>query len=232
MFERFTEKARRVIFFARYEASEFGSAYIESEHLLLGLLREGGDLFARPSDGPDQRIALRAAIHATRRAEAEPLSTSVDLPLAVECKRVLLHAHEESKRLKHDHIGVEHILLGILLEKNSTAAKLLSDQGWDADVYREKLAKSTPVESQRGPSSPSPAHAHAHAQEQYTVTKFAQEEATALGSPEVGVEHLLLGILRNRDSVAARLLLSRGITLDDLRAGLRQQQPPDASAPR
>jgi len=88
MFERYTEKARRVIFFARYEASQFGSPYIETEHLLLGLLREDKALtnrFLRQHSSVDS-IRKQIEAHTTVR---EKVSTSVDLPLSNECKRVL-----------------------------------------------------------------------------------------------------------------------------------------------
>ncbi len=91
MFERYTEKARRVIFFARYEASQFGSPYIETEHLLLGLLREDKALtnrFLRQHSSVDS-IRKQIEAHTTVR---EKVSTSVDLPLSNECKRVLAYA--------------------------------------------------------------------------------------------------------------------------------------------
>ena len=110
MFERYTEKARRVIFFARYEASQFGSPYIETEHLLLGLLREDKALTNRFLRSHQSVESIRKQIegHTTIR---EKVSTSVDLPLSNECKRVLAYAAEEAERLSHKHIGTEHLLL-------------------------------------------------------------------------------------------------------------------------
>ena len=98
MFERYTEKARRVIFFARYEASQFGSPYIETEHLLLGLLREDKALTNRflRSHASVESIRKQIEGHTTIR---EKVSTSVDLPLSNECKRVLAYAAEEAERL-------------------------------------------------------------------------------------------------------------------------------------
>ena len=95
MFERYTEKARRVIFFARYEASQFGSPYIETEHLLLGLIREDKTLanrFLRSHAALDS-IRKQIEAHTTMR---EKVPTSVDLPLSHECKRVLAYAAEEA----------------------------------------------------------------------------------------------------------------------------------------
>ena len=118
MFERYTEKARRVIFFARYEASQFGSPYIETEHLLLGLLREDKALANRflRSHAAIESIRKQIEAHTTMR---EKVSTSVDLPLSHECKRVLAYGAEEAERLNHKHIGTEHLLLGLLREEKS-----------------------------------------------------------------------------------------------------------------
>ncbi len=113
MFERYTEKARRVIFFARYEASQFGSPYIETEHLLLGLLREDKALTNRFLRSHASVESIRKQIRGHTTTIREKVSTSVDLPLSNECKRVLAYAAEEAERLSHRHIGTEHLLLGL-----------------------------------------------------------------------------------------------------------------------
>ena len=140
MFERYTEKARRVIFFARYEASQFGSPYIETEHLLLGLLREDKALTSRFLRSHASVESIRGQIdgHTVIR---EKVSTSVDLPLSNESKRVLAYAAEEEERLQNKHIGTEHLLLGLLREKDAFAAQLLNSQGLSLDRAREIVAK-------------------------------------------------------------------------------------------
>ena len=140
MFERYTEKARRVIFFARYEASQFGSPYIETEHLLLGLIREDKALanrFLRSHSAVDS-IRKQIEAHTTIR---EKVSTSVDLPLSHECKRVLAYAAEEAERLSHKHIGTEHLLLGLLREEKCFAAEILHERGLRLSTIREELAR-------------------------------------------------------------------------------------------
>ena len=136
MFERYTEKARRVIFFARYEASQFGSPYIETEHLLLGLLREDKALTNRflRSHASVESIRKQIEGHTTIR---EKVSTSVDLPLSNECKRVLAYAAEEAERLSHKHIGTEHLLLGLLREEKCFAAEILHERGLRLGTIRE-----------------------------------------------------------------------------------------------
>jgi len=141
MFERYTEKARRVIFFARYEASQFGSPYIETEHLLLGLLREDKALANRflRSHAAVESIRKQIEGHTTIR---EKVSTSVDLPLSHECKRVLAYGAEEAERLSHKHIGTEHLLLGLLREEKCFAAEILHERGLRLSTIREELARS------------------------------------------------------------------------------------------
>jgi ATP-dependent Clp protease ATP-binding subunit ClpC len=140
MFERYTLKARRVIFFARYEASQFGSPYIETEHILLGLLREDKALGNRflYSHGTVDSIRRQIESHTTIR---EKVSTSVDLPLSNECKRVLAYAAEEAERLGHKHLGTEHLLLGLLREENCFAQGILKERGIELETIRESLAK-------------------------------------------------------------------------------------------
>ncbi|HUJ51287.1 MAG TPA: Clp protease N-terminal domain-containing protein [Bryobacteraceae bacterium] len=128
MFERYTEKARRCIFFARYEASMFGSPYIESEHLLLGILREDKALANRVLRSYDAIQSIRKQIEASTTIR-EKVSTSVDLPLSHECQRVLAYGAEEAERLNHEHIAPEHMLLGLLREEQCFAAELLRERG-------------------------------------------------------------------------------------------------------
>jgi hypothetical protein len=152
MFQRYTEKARRTIFFARYEASQFGSPYIETEHLLLGLLREDKALANRfiRSHAAVESIRTQIEAHTTL---GEKVSTSVDLPLTHECKRVLVYGAEEAERLKHEHIGTAHLLLGLLREKECFAAQLLHERGLTLDSVREQVQQSeTPIAQGGSPS--------------------------------------------------------------------------------
>jgi ATP-dependent Clp protease ATP-binding subunit ClpC len=140
MFERYTEKARRVIFFARYEASQFGSPFIETEHLLLGILREDKALTNRFLRSHGSVESIRKQIEG-RTTVGERMSTSVDLPLNNESKRVLAYAAEEAERLAHRHIGTEHLLLGLLREENCFAAQILKERGLRLSQVREELGR-------------------------------------------------------------------------------------------
>jgi len=141
VFERYTEKARRVIFFARYEASQYGSPYIETEHLLLGLMREDKALANRflRSHGSIESIRKEIEQRITIR---ERISTSVEVPLSQESKRILNYATEEAERLGHRHVGTEHLLLGILREEKCFGAEILQERGLRLSTLREELARS------------------------------------------------------------------------------------------
>jgi uncharacterized protein (TIGR02246 family) len=140
MFERYTRNARRVIFFARYEASQYGNAYIETEYMLLGLLREDPFLIRKCLKPSPQGTEIRAEIekHITRH---ERISTSVEVPLTDESKKMLELAAEESKRLGHRHIGTEHLLLGMLRMESSLAGKILRARGVNMEALEEQSAK-------------------------------------------------------------------------------------------
>jgi ATP-dependent Clp protease ATP-binding subunit ClpC len=156
MFERYTERARRVVFFARYEASQLGSGAIETEHLLLGLIREGkgltSRLFAKCHLSMDQ---IRKDVEG-RSPWREKVSTSLEIPLSIESKRVLAHAAEEAERMLHSYIGTEHILLGLMREEKSVAASILGERGMRLAGVREDILallneKATAVKSKETP---------------------------------------------------------------------------------
>src|ERR687893_1397108 len=141
MFERYTERARRVLFFARYEASQLGSISIETEHLLLGLIGEGKGLTSRIFARSHLSLeSIRKEIEG-RTVFREKVSTSVEIPFSAETKRVLQFAAEEADRLLHNYIGTEHLLLGILREERSVAASILMEKGMRLHTVREDIVQ-------------------------------------------------------------------------------------------
>jgi ATP-dependent Clp protease ATP-binding subunit ClpC len=141
MFERFTESARRVLFFARYEVSQLGATSIEPEHVLLGLIRENKGIVARilalSEVSPDD---IRRQIE-SRSTFREKIATSVEIPFSVETKRVLQFTAEEADRLGHSYIGTEHLLLALLREERSAAASILTTLGLRLDEVRRTTAE-------------------------------------------------------------------------------------------
>ena len=135
MFEIFSQRARRVIFFGRYEASQTGSTTIETEHLLLGLIRENVNLFDKIPNAKSR--AFRDELF--KGPYGPPTSTAIDLPLSPPAKRVLQHAEKEHKALGDESITSGHILLGILSEVDSPGAKFLARCGMTREHVIEKM---------------------------------------------------------------------------------------------
>ncbi|ANM31961.1 Clp protease ClpX [Acidobacteria bacterium Mor1] len=137
MFEKFTEKAKRILFLARYEASQQGSKVIGTEHLLLGLLKEGEETTRELFDRANVSMDFLQAELEKRGPAREKLSTSVEIPFSDETKKVLQYAEEEAERLMHPHIGTEHVLLGLLRLEESVAGRLLAERGMRLFAVRE-----------------------------------------------------------------------------------------------
>lgn len=141
MFDRYTEGARRVLFFGRYEASQLGSPAIEPEHLLLGLLRESRGPTARVlSDAGLNLVSVRAEILAGVKAQPQ-IPTSVEIPFTSSVKWALTFAAEEADALRHPDISLEHLLLGILREDKSPAARVLTAHGLRLPEVRARIVE-------------------------------------------------------------------------------------------
>ena len=148
MFERYTERARRTLFFARYEASQRGSTSIDAEDILLGLLRESkgvtGIIFSRAH----LRLDDVAPEVYRRSPPSKKVSTSVEIPFSAAAKQVLIHAAEEADGLSDRFIGAEHLLLGLLREDGSVVASILRDHGLRLEPLRAEIPEITRAESQ------------------------------------------------------------------------------------
>ena len=156
MFERYTERARRVLFFARYEATQLGSTSIETEHLLLGLIREGKGLTSRIFARSHLSLeSIRKEIEG-RTVFREKVSTSVEIPFSPETERVLQYSAEEADRLLHTYIGTEHLLLGLLREEKCVASAILYEKGMRLASVRDDIVqllneKTAPVRPKETP---------------------------------------------------------------------------------
>ncbi len=152
MFEKYNEKARRALFFARYEASKLGSKVIESEHLLLGILREGEDIikeiFSRFNVKPEE---VRREIEGDR-IFVERISSTAELPLSEESKKILAYASHEAESMMHPYVGTEHLLIGLLRVDGCVAGRLLTARGFNLYGVREEtisLIKEREVSKQK-----------------------------------------------------------------------------------
>ena len=141
MFERYTESARRALFFSRYEVSELGAASIETDHLLLGVLREAKGVVGRvlaESHVSSEEIRREVASRARLR---EKVATSVEIPFAEPTRLALNFAAEEADLLKHTYIGPEHLLLGLLRLEGSSATTTLESLGMRLDAVRSAVLR-------------------------------------------------------------------------------------------
>jgi len=144
MFERYTERSRRVIFFARYEALQYGSQVIAPEHILLGLMREDKTLSARffPFRHPLTVDLIRRDVE-ERIVLRDRIPQSSELHLSAATKQLLFYANEESRQLKGRNISPEHLLLGIVREEKSVAAEILFGYGLRlADIRNDLMRQS------------------------------------------------------------------------------------------
>ena len=139
MFNRFTERARKVILLAKEEAKRFNHDYIGTEHILLGLVREGEGVAAAvlASFGlsPDKiRLEVEKLV--------QPGPTTVvsgDLPFTPKAKKVIELAMEEARALGHNYIGTEHLLLGLIREGEGVASQVLMNLGLELEKVREEV---------------------------------------------------------------------------------------------
>ena len=192
MFERFSEPARRTLFFARYETTQLGGVAIETEHILLGLLHENKGLLRTIFERAQLTYAdVHKEIEA--RGVNDAVSTSVEIPFSAETKRVLHYTAEEADLLGHTTIGTEHLLLGLLHEQQSVAASILTRHGLTLERARESIAQllnegSTP--SWGGGATPTAPH------EQIDIIKHqVQQLARGAGAEASDLVNRILGDL-------------------------------------
>src|SRR6267378_4222951 len=229
-FDRFNDRAKRVLALSQDEAIRLNHNYIGTEHLLLGLIREGEGTAARVLDRLGVgMVRLRTYVEATiGRGNWEKPPTEITLNPQV--KKVIDLAIDEARKLGHSHVGTEHLLLGIVREAESTAAKLLTSLGVTLEQVRHKVIATLGQAHHPGPSaSPgSPPQTTEHSVGPFDrfsdrakrVLALAQDEAMRFNHNYIGTEHILLGLIREEEGVAARALRTLGVELDKARTAL------------
>jgi ATP-dependent Clp protease ATP-binding subunit ClpC len=138
MFERFTDRARRVVVYAQDEARALEHNYIGTEHILLGLVREGEGVAAKALESLD--IGLETVRQRTEEIIGHGQhAPSGHIPFTPRAKKALELSLRESVQIGHHYIGTEHILLGLIRQGDGVAARVLSELGADLDRVREKV---------------------------------------------------------------------------------------------
>jgi len=139
MYERFTDRARKVMQLSNLEAQRFNHEYIGTEHILLGLVKERTGVAASvlmnlDVDLQKLRLEVENIVHV-----GPDLFTRSKLPLTPRAKKVIEYAMQESRGLNQNYVGTEHLLLGLLREREGVAAQVLMNLGLKLDVVREEV---------------------------------------------------------------------------------------------
>jgi len=138
MWQRFTERARKVVFYAQEEAGRLGENYVSTEHLLLGLVRENDSVAARILDRIGVSLGrIRSEIE--RQVARGDGRLGQDMQLTPRAKRVIDLAYDEARQLNNNYIGTEHLLLGLIREGEGLAGRVLSKLGVDLDRTRREV---------------------------------------------------------------------------------------------
>jgi ATP-dependent Clp protease ATP-binding subunit ClpA len=202
MFERYTEKARRVVLFSRYDARQLCSPLIDTECLLLGIVRESADLITSIA-GPDAIETITNRIR-QQYPVRDKIGESVDLPFSEEAKHALISALDEANRLNRRVITSKHILSGLSVTPEAVR-KYREREENTADAILDDRVAGKPVLNQAF---------------QKAVTD-AVKEASLLRSKSVKPEHLLLALLRDESSLAAKILREAGLSHEAVRRKLK-----------
>lgn len=247
--ERFTQRARRVLSLAQEAAEALNSSLIDTEHLLLGLIREEESIASRALIAAG--IELTQVEDLARAARGTNPSRSLQPDLSTLSKKTLELAVDEARRLSHHYIGSEHLLLGLLRLPEGAALDILEKLNISQEQIRRHVARlmqeppssNPPLEVPR--SFPRPARSHydyfllrttsrssgeiSHlavdlSAELKNALEEALKEVGATGFLLLDERHLLLGMLQNRASPLRRLLLDADLDLDEL---IRQLRNPD-----
>jgi len=241
-FDRFNDRAKRVLALAQDEAIRFNHNYIGVEHLLLGLVREGEGVAARVLDslGIDLSRA-RSSVEVMIGRGKERTSPS-EITLSPRTKKVIELAVDESRKLGHSHVGTEHLLLGIVREGQSVGAGVLESMGVNLEQVRHQVIAvmgqhrpemGATASAGIGPSAgagigsshPVPFVDRLETSGRRALAR-AYWEAGRANDKEVAPHHLLLGLVTSGDVWTHRLLAELGVDLADLVTRI------DAAAPR
>ena len=139
MYERFTDRARKVMQLANQEAQRFNHEYIGTEHVLLGLVKEGSGVAANVLKNLDVDLR-KIRLEVEKLVQSGPeMVTMGKLPQTPRAKKVLEYSMEEARSLNHNYVGTEHILLGLLREQEGVAAQVLMNLGMKLEDVREEV---------------------------------------------------------------------------------------------
>jgi ATP-dependent Clp protease ATP-binding subunit ClpC len=238
MFERFTDRARRVVVLAQEEARGLNHNYIGTEHVLIGLLEPGGIAAQALTRFGMTQAGTREEVKARVGSGSAPPKGKI--PFTPRAKKVLELSLREALSLHHNYIGTEHILLGLVREGEGAAAQILTEHAGDLAAVRQAVLDLLPAAEAlqgrrwlrrrsvppdiRETDQPGEPGDQAGMPTTPAADAGLAEAARLAGNQPVGSHHLLLAALADPDSAAARTLTGLGVNLDEAREALRNAQ--------
>jgi ATP-dependent Clp protease ATP-binding subunit ClpA len=231
----FTERTRKVLALSREEALKLNHEYVGTEHILLGLIREGegvaAAVFMQLNVDVDGIVKMIEDI--VKRGLVAP-SYTPDLPYTSRAKKVLELSMAEAKALSHSYVGTEHLLLGLLREEKGIAAQVLTESGLTLEIARAEVIRLLGFETPTNESGqPMAFTGHVTATQRvvadngYNFTEHirsvlgrAREEAHRLGHPYIGTEHLLLALILEGDGIGLNALRNLNIDVEAIRQNI------------
>jgi ATP-dependent Clp protease ATP-binding subunit ClpC len=222
MWQRFSEAARKAVFYAQEEAQKVGEGYVGTEHMLLGILREPD------STGAKALVKMGLSLSQIREDIVRQLPKgssrpSPDMTLTPRCKRAIDLAYAEARELNNNYIGTEHLLLGFIAEKDGLAAKVLAHLGVDLDRARPVVAELIADRQLTEPASPKP--------ERRDIPSASRAwHVLAARNQRMMADQLCLMFLFEKDGIASEAISGLGGTLS-LTASLIEEEILEVKSP-
>jgi ATP-dependent Clp protease ATP-binding subunit ClpA len=216
MFERFTDRARKTMALANLEAQRFGHEYIGTEHILLGMIKEGGGTGATALT----RVGLdlqRVRLEVEKRIKEGSTAALGKLPQTAVAKKAIEFAIVESRELGHRYVGTEHMLLGLIREPDGLAGRVLRELGVTLEAARASvvaLLTSTADDKPRSAAAPGKLELTDRARK---TLALANQEAQRFNHEYIGTEHILLGLVKEGSGVGASVLKNLDVDLRKVR---------------
>lgn len=174
MWQRFTERARKVVFYAQEEAQKFGEGYVSTEHLLLGLVREADSVAARVLE--KMGVSLnRIKQEVEKQLHHGDHRSNADMTLTPRAKRVIDLAYDEARNLNNNFIGTEHLLLGLIREGDGLAGRVLSKLGVELERARREVMAQQDSDTQTKGSSRSSQSGGSSSPKTQTLDEFGRD---------------------------------------------------------
>ncbi len=239
-FDSFTKRARKVLSLSQEEARRFQHNYIGTEHLLLGMLSEGQGVAAQVLQHMGIDLEMARASVETIIGHGEH-SVEGEIGLTPRAKKAIELAVDEARLMNHHYIGTEHLLLGLVREREGIAADVLQSFGVNLANLRtstiqtlstvrasrtaQAAGEKADAAAQSSASERSSAPMNRNRFDKFTerarkVLSLAQEESQRFQHNYIGTEHLLLGLVREGEGVAAKVLVNLGVDLEKVRTAV------------